>query len=117
MITPFIVNTPQPILDDLKRRIETTRWPDEILNTGWQFGADLSYMKELANYWVNEFDWRKVEHEINLYPNFIAEIEGHKIHFLHIKGKGEKPSPPDNYSWMARFFSGDDENNSSSYKR
>src|SRR5688500_2401653 len=93
MITSFTVNTPQHILDDLKQRIKNTRWPDEIKNTGWQFGPDLSYMKELANYWVNEFDWRKIEHEINSYPNFIAEIESYKIHFLHIKGKGEKQVP------------------------
>lgn len=93
MITPFKVNTPQSILNDLKQRIKDTRWPDEMPNTGWQLGADLSYMKELANYWVHKFDWRKIEHEINSYPNFIAEIEGYKIHFLHVKGKGEYPVP------------------------
>src|SRR5688500_18137065 len=93
MISSFIADTPQSIIDDLKHRIKNTRWPDEIPNTGWQFGANLSYMKELANYWANKVDWRKVEYEINSYPNFIAEIDGYKIHFLHITGIGEKQTP------------------------
>jgi pimeloyl-ACP methyl ester carboxylesterase len=50
-------------------------------------------MKELADYWMNSFDWRKIEEEINAYPNFIAEIDGYKIHFLHVKGKGKKSIP------------------------
>ncbi len=93
MIKPFIANIPQQILDDLKTRISNTRWPDEITDSGWAYGANLSYMKELADYWANIFDWRKVEKEINSYPNFIADIDGHKIHFLHIKGKGNQSVP------------------------
>ncbi len=93
MIKPFVANIPQQILDDLKLRIRDTRWPDEIIDSGWSYGANLSYMKELADYWLNTFDWRKVEKEVNSYPNFIADIDGHKIHFLHIKGKGKKSIP------------------------
>jgi len=93
MITEFRCNIPQPLIDDLKSRIRRTRWTDEIKNSGWQYGADLSYMKELAEYWVEKFDWRKVENEINQYPNYIAEIDGIKIHFLHIKSNGKMPVP------------------------
>jgi len=93
MIKPFTVNISQSILDDLKLRIKSTRWPDEIKDSGWNFGTNLSYMKELADYWLNKFDWRKTEKEINAYPNFISEIDGYKIHFLHIKGKGKKSVP------------------------
>lgn len=50
-------------------------------------------MKDLTDYWLNKFDWRKVENEINTYPNFVADIDGYKIHFLHIKGKGKKSIP------------------------
>lgn len=92
-IKPFSVNIPQQQLDDLKFRLKNTRWPDEITGSGWTYGADLSYMKTLTDYWQNTFDWRKTEKEINAYPNFIAEINGHQIHFLHIKGKGKRSIP------------------------
>ncbi len=93
MITEFKCQTPQTAVDDLKFRIRQTRWPDEIKDSGWQYGANLSYMKELADYWADEFDWRKVEDNINRYPNYIAEIDGTKIHFWHIKGKGKNSVP------------------------
>jgi pimeloyl-ACP methyl ester carboxylesterase len=93
MINNFKVYIEQKILDDLKLRIKNTRWPDEIESSEWTYGASLSYMKELAGYWLNNFDWRKTEDEINKYENFIAEIDGYKVHFLHIKGKGVKSIP------------------------
>ena len=93
MITPFIANISQDILDDLKLRIKNTRFPDEIIDSEWKYGAALSYIKELADYWQNDFDWRNIEKEINSYPNFFTEIDGFKIHFLHIKGKGKKSIP------------------------
>ncbi|NUM81820.1 alpha/beta fold hydrolase [bacterium] len=93
MLQSFTVNIPQTVLDDLKTRIRNTRWPDAIDGSGWTYGASLNYMKELAVYWSEKFDWCKTEHAINSYPNFIAEIDGYKIHFLHIKGKGKKTFP------------------------
>jgi len=93
MITEYKCQIPPSAVDDLKRRICQTRWPDEIEGSGWLFGAELSYIKELAVYWANGFDWRTVENEINRYPNYIAEIDGVKIHFLHVKGKGKRPIP------------------------
>jgi len=92
-IKSFEIKVPHRVLVDLRERIERTRWPDEITGSGWDFGASLSYMKELADYWMNEFDWSKIENEINDYPNFIAEIDGYNIHFLHIKGRGKKSIP------------------------
>lgn len=93
MVTEFKCKISKPVVDDLKFRIRQTRWPDEIKDSGWQFGANLSYIKALADYWLNGFDWKKTEDEINQYPNYIAEIDGIKIHFLHIKGKGKKSVP------------------------
>lgn len=93
MITEFKCHVPQTSIDNLKLRLQQTRWPDEIKGSGWRFGADLSYIKKLAEYWLKEFDWRETEDEINQYPNYIAEIERIKIHFLHVKGKGEKSVP------------------------
>jgi len=93
MIKPFVVNIAQTILDDLKYRLSQTRWPDELSGSDWNYGADLSYMKKLTNYWQHTFDWRKVEAEINSYPNYMADIDGHQIHFLHIRGKGKRSVP------------------------
>ncbi len=93
MITPFNINIPQSELDDLKHRIKNARWPDELKNSNWQYGTNLSYMKELANYWADEFNWKTVENQINSFPNFIAEIDNYKVHFLHIKSKKENTIP------------------------
>jgi len=93
MINPFSANISQNVIDDLKLRLRNTRWTDEITDSSWNYGSNLSYMKELTDYWLTKFDWRKVEDEINAYPNFITDISGYKIHFLHIKGKGKKSIP------------------------
>ncbi|MET4137916.1 epoxide hydrolase family protein [Pedobacter sp. UYP1] len=93
MIKPFTADVSQQVLDDLKQRLNLTRWPDEIIASDWNYGANLSYMKELIAYWRDTFDWRKVENEINTYPNFIADIDGHQVHFMHIKGKGKQSVP------------------------
>ena len=93
MITEFKCQISQSAIDDLKFRIGQTRWTDEVMGSGWQYGANLSYIKELAHYWADQFDWKKVEKEINQYPNYIAEIDGIKIHFLHIKGKTKTSVP------------------------
>src|SRR5450756_2356929 len=93
MIKKIEIELAQSHLDDLKTKLKLTRWPDEIENSGWTYGASLSYMKELADYWITYFNWRNTESEINRYGNFIAQIDGYKIHFMHIKGKGEKSVP------------------------
>lgn len=93
MIRPFTVNAGDDRLSDLKARISNTRWPDTISESSWADGADIQYMKELADYWLNEFDWRKTEHTINNYSNFIATINGYNIHFIHVKSKSKKVIP------------------------
>jgi pimeloyl-ACP methyl ester carboxylesterase len=93
MIKTFSISIPDPDIEALKARLKLTRWPDEIQNAGWNYGADLSYVKALAHYWLNEYDWKKTEKVINSYPNYIAEINGIKIHFLHIKSKAKNPVP------------------------
>jgi len=93
MIKKFNLHIAQSELDNLKERIRKVRWPDEIENSNWQFGTSLSYLKELSNYWEQNFDWRKVENTINSIPNFITEVDHHKIHFLHIKSKNKNAIP------------------------
>lgn len=93
MIRPFTVRIPQDLLEDLKKQISITSWPDEPVENGWEYGASLPYMQALADYWLHRFDWRKTESYINAYPNFIAEVEGQQVHFVHVKGKAPNSFP------------------------
>jgi len=93
MIEEFKINIPQSEIDDLKERIKKTRWPNEVENSEWKYGTNLSYLKELSNYWEQEFDWRKIEKKINLLPNYITEIDNYRVHFLHIKSNKKNAVP------------------------
>jgi pimeloyl-ACP methyl ester carboxylesterase len=82
---PFRIAVPQADLDDLNRRIAATRWPDELPGVGWERGVPLAYLRELADYWRAEYDWRAAEQELNQYPQFQTEIDGADVHFLHVR--------------------------------
>ena len=92
-IEPFQVSIPQEILGDLRERLERTRWPDEVQESGWRYGANLGYIKELAEYWRTNFDWRAQEKRINSFANYRAVIGDLHIHFVHDRGKGPNPMP------------------------
>ncbi|HJP41239.1 MAG TPA: epoxide hydrolase N-terminal domain-containing protein, partial [Dehalococcoidia bacterium] len=81
----FKINVPQFIIDDLHRRLDATRWPDAILGTGWEYGADVAYIRELCAYWRNEYDWRLWEGRLNAYPQFLSQIDDVDIHYWHVK--------------------------------
>ena len=86
-IRPFSYHATDDELADLKRRIAATRWPErETVNDDTQ-GVRLDTIRKLADYWLKEHDWRKVEARINGYPNFVTEIDGLDIHFIHVKSK------------------------------
>jgi len=92
-IRPFLVHFPQTELDELHRRIEATRWPERETVTDASQGVQLDTMQKLANYWATEYDWRKVEAKLRELPNFITEIDGLDIHFIHVRSnhKGALP--------------------------
>ena len=92
-IERFTIKVPQHVLDDLARRLAATRWPDELNDAGWEFGSDLSYMKELAGYWQQGYDWPAQEAALNRLPQYRATLEGFGIHFVHVPGRGPKPLP------------------------
>jgi epoxide hydrolase len=92
-IRPFKIAIPQKELKDLQKRIEKTRWPSEIPGEGWTRGMPLDYTKKLADYWFTSFDWRKQEAALNSYPQFIAEIDGQPIHFLHVRSSEPNAIP------------------------
>jgi epoxide hydrolase len=82
---PFRVEIPQADLDDLHRRLADTRWPDELPDVGWDRGVPLSYIRELADYWRTNYDWRAVEARLNEFPQFTTTIDGANVHFLHVR--------------------------------
>lgn len=82
---PFHIAIPQDSLDDLRRRIAATRWPRELPGVGWDRGVPLKYLRELAEYWCTEFDWRAIERRLNRHPQFVAEIDRTNVHFLHAR--------------------------------
>lgn len=92
-IEPFKISVAQEILEDLKARLERTRWPDEVEQAGWRYGANLGYIKELADYWRTKFDWRAQERKINSFANYQATVGDLRIHFIHERGKGPSPIP------------------------
>ena len=92
-IEPFQVAVQQEVLDDLRDRLLKTRWPDEVRDAGWHYGANLDYMKELADFWLTQFDWRAQERWINSFANYQTTIDDLRIHFVYERGKGPDPIP------------------------
>jgi pimeloyl-ACP methyl ester carboxylesterase len=83
-IQPFRVEIPQADLDYLHDRLASARWPGELPGVGWARGVPLGYLKELAEYWRTQHNWRAQEAKLNQYPHFTTEIDGQRIHFLHV---------------------------------
>ncbi len=92
-IRPFHVNVPDTVLDDLRRRITATRRPDKETVNDTSQGVQLAVVEELARYWQTEYDWRKCEASLNALPNFITEIDGLDIHFIHVRSKHKNALP------------------------
>lgn len=92
-IRPFHVNIPEHDLVDLRRRIRATKWPERETVSDASQGVQYATTQKLANYWASEYDWRRVEKRINALPNFLTEIDGLDIHFIHVKSKHEDALP------------------------
>lgn len=81
----FRVAVPQAELDDLHARLDRTRWPGELPGSGWDYGIPVGYLRDLADYWRHEYDWRAQERKLNEFPQFTTEIDGQRIHFVHLR--------------------------------
>ena len=84
-ITPFRIDISQADLDDLRNRLAAARWPDELPGVGRGRGIPLDELRDLAEYWRTGYDWRAAEARLNAYPQFVTEIDGQRIHFLHVR--------------------------------
>ena len=92
-VRPFRVDVPQEAIDDLRRRIEATRWPSKELVEDRSQGVQLAALQALARYWTTEHDWRKTEAKLNELPQFTTEIDGVGIHFIHVRSRHENALP------------------------
>jgi pimeloyl-ACP methyl ester carboxylesterase len=92
-IRPFHVNVPEAELTELRKRISETRWPDRETVTDQSQGPQLATLQKLARYWLKEYDWSKVEARLNACPQFITEIDGLDIHFIHVRSKHKNALP------------------------
>ena len=92
-IKKFNIEIPQSKLDDLQQRLTLTRWPEKETPDDWTQGIPLSYMKEIHDYWLNDYDWRKHEKEINKFPQFQKTINELDVHFIHFKSPHKNAKP------------------------
>jgi pimeloyl-ACP methyl ester carboxylesterase len=92
-IRPFRINVPEADLADLRRRLTATRWPDQETVTDRSQGVQLATMKELAHYWETDYDWRRAEAKLNAWPQFVTEIDGLDIHFVHVRSRDPNALP------------------------
>jgi len=104
-VRPFTINIPDAALKDLKKRLARTRYPDELVASGWKYGMSLQYLQELVTYWQTKYDWREQERRLNRFPQFKTRIDGLDIHFIH------KKSPEPNafpimmiHGWPGTFY-------------
>src|SRR5437016_11754887 len=92
-IRPFHVSVPEAELTELRRRIKATRWPERETVTDASQGVQLATIQALARYWATDYDWRKIEAKMNALPQFMTEIDGLDIHFIHVRSKHEDALP------------------------
>ncbi|MBM3223174.1 MAG: epoxide hydrolase [Candidatus Tectomicrobia bacterium] len=104
-VRPFTIHVPDDVLDDLRRRLEQTRLPNELPDTGWEYGSNLGYIRELVQYWRTTFDWRAQEAKLNRFQHYRTQVDGLDIHFIHERGQGPNPMPLImTHGWPSCFF-------------
>jgi pimeloyl-ACP methyl ester carboxylesterase len=92
-IKPFSIHVPDEVVVDLSERLRRTRFPGEIPGSGWDYGTNLAYLKQLIAYWRDQYDWRKHEAQLNRFAHFKTDVDGLDLHFIHEQGRGPNPMP------------------------
>ncbi len=104
-VRPFRIEVPDAVLADLAERLARSRFPGEVAGSGWEYGTNLGYLKELMAYWRDSYDWRAEEVKLNALPQFMATVQGQDIHFVHVRGKGPNPVPLIfSHGWPGSFY-------------
>ncbi|MGP4095395.1 epoxide hydrolase family protein [Nonomuraea sp. KM90] len=92
-VRPYRIDIPQEQLDDLRDRLRRTRWAPDLPGTGWERGVPTSYLRDLAAYWADGFDWRAQEAALNAYAQFTTTVDGADVHFLHVRSAAPHATP------------------------
>jgi pimeloyl-ACP methyl ester carboxylesterase len=87
------IEVPEEVLEDLRRRLAATRFPDQIPGSGWEYGTDGAYLRELCSYWRDKYDWRTHEAELNRFEHYRTTIDGQNVHFVHARSKSPSAFP------------------------
>ena len=90
---PFTLHVDDQAIDDLHARLALTRFPDQAPGEPWSYGTNVGYLRELCDYWRNQFDWRAEEARLNAFAQFKVPLHGIDLHYLHVEGKGPNPYP------------------------
>ena len=93
LVRPFTVSIPDSEIDDVKQRLARTRWPDPETVGDWSQGVRVENARSLVDYWERGYDWRRFESELNRFPQFLTEIEGLDIHFIHVRSNNPSAMP------------------------
>jgi pimeloyl-ACP methyl ester carboxylesterase len=91
--TPFTIDVPSRVLDDLAERLGRVRWPDEIQDAGWDYGTNEDALRHFVEHWHAEYDWRAEERRLNGLPHFVTTVGHQAVHFVHQRGRGPRPIP------------------------
>jgi len=92
-MTPFTIAISDSDLADLETRLAETRFPDTVEGAGWDYGTDDAFLRKFVAHWRDRFDWRAAEARLNSFPQFVEQIDGERVHFVHVKGQGGKRVP------------------------
>jgi epoxide hydrolase len=92
-ITPFLIEIPEADLDDLRRRLRHTRWPEPATVDDWSQGVPLNYLRDLCDYWLDEYDWLSSQARLNRFPQYLTDIDGLRIHFIHARSPHSEALP------------------------
>jgi pimeloyl-ACP methyl ester carboxylesterase len=104
-VSPFTVAVPDAELTDLRARLRSTRWPEPIPGTGWEYGTDVEWLRDLCAYWADGFEWRAQEHLLNTWPQVTVAVGGMRVHALHVRGTGPDPLPlMATHGWPSTYF-------------
>jgi pimeloyl-ACP methyl ester carboxylesterase len=104
-VQPFEIHVAASDIDDLRRRLDATRWPDAIPGSGWEYGTDVGWLRDLCRYWRDGFDWRAQEARLNTFPQRIVRVGGLDVHCIHVRGRGLDPVPlVATHGWPSSFF-------------
>ncbi len=104
-LQPFEIAIPDEQLDDLQRRLESARWPDEVAFAGWDYGTPIGYLEELCRYWREQFDWRAAERRLNELDHYTTTIDDQLVHFVYAKAQRDDAIPLiATHGWPSTFF-------------